>query len=404
MKKGQNYGVVISFIGMLFLPHCIGYSRDASTYWENLAGVGQAMHNKFYGTNTNAILNGSLSPKDEDELYTIDENTIYLGVEARKSGNSWVVQKTKSTNPRTTFSNKVTYTKIVSGKDELYDVFRKQYTKMGDARPSITFMAISQLIEKDPSGTETQKNLCRAFHCDIFQTKDRKTLSYTFGKNTQSSYPAFYEKFANRFRKLRFNSLAVPDGKKASAIRVENQSEKLLIHLPVGNQSGKAWKEPKRIDFYVNFSLDSFGLNFQVSNLLYVLNYKKIGTPQVPVETLNGRFAGRAQSKIEGRFFYVIPQGFVNLFIPEDIETYLTRGLELVTVGTDGKKGNRFSIKFTGKGNDSSFELRSYAEIYRNKFSLFGDKKPTEEGKGSTRVFFEDFWLAISRDLAQPVK
>lgn len=112
----NSFFILINF---LFLSNCFGYSPSSSDYWENLVGINQSMHQKFYGTNINAILMGSLNPKDEDLLFATSENKLYLGVEAKKSGKSWIVKKTKSSNPKAEFTNKTTYTKILSGKSSI---------------------------------------------------------------------------------------------------------------------------------------------------------------------------------------------------------------------------------------------------------------------------------------------
>jgi hypothetical protein len=361
--------------------------------------LNQSIQEEFRGTYIPNILFGDLNPKDEGLLNQVNEEEFYISIDGRLNKDKWNIRRSQKSNPRSNFQSKTNFNKITWNGEELYAIHRKQSAQIGDLKPSISFLGIAELGRKDPSSTHTQKFLCKTFTCLLEETNERKILSYEFSSATKKEYPEFYKKFAPRFDKLQFHATAVPDGNRDSTLLVENNKQKLLIHISRKQKSQLAWANPKRIDIVLDFSIQAYGLNIKVDKLRYVLTYKKTKTSEI----LSGRFQGNPRSNIEGRFFYIIPQGVVDLFIPGDIESYFTKGLTLVTVGTSGKAGSRFVMHFSGKGEQARFRTDSHSESYRKKFSLFGSKRePLPEPKsGDSNQFFNDFWLSIGKDLAE---
>jgi hypothetical protein len=195
---------------------------------------------------------------------------------------------------------------------------------------------------------------------------------------------------------LKFKTVVIPNGNYSIPIIVENDMRKLIIKFP--RTGAEIWKNPSRLNFVLDFSLKTFGLNFKVNQMQYIINYKKKGTN----ESLTGRFYGTPEYNLDGRFFYIIPQGFVDFFIPGNIEDYLNKGLTLITVGTDGKSGNRFKALYYGKGKSAYFTNESTSEVYQKRFSLFASKETqNEKNSGDIELFIQDLWVEIARDLDQ---
>lgn len=413
LSKNFFFLFFLSSLNLLLFSGCLVYSPKGGEYWSNWLDLNQAMRDQFRGTNDLSILYGSLNPEDEDRLFKISDKKFYLGISAKKQGggsrwggrsNAWLVRKSTKTDPKAEFRSKTTYTHTQSGKYELYEVARKEYGKLGDYKPSLTFMGISKIISENIQSTESQRFLCKAFTCNESKSNipgKVKTYSYTFSSLTKARYPAFYEKFGDRLEKLTFRAVSSPDGKNKSSIVVENRGKTILVHLPPKGQ-GKDWISPKSVVTNLDFSIRSYGLHFEVKNLIHNTRFKKTKLKGVPREEIQFFFGKLPNYKIEGRFLYVIPQGLINFFIPEDIDSYIGRAIELVTVGSNGKKGNRITIKYIGEGKNAFYETRAYSEIHRKKFSLFGKKDPKlEEGRGNANIWFRDLLYSIVADLVK---
>lgn len=387
------------FLLNILFSNCLVYSPDGAKYIQNYIALNKSIQEEFRGSHIPSILFGNLNPKDEELLNQVNEKEFYISIDGRLKKDGWKIQRTHKSSLQSNFQSKTNFSKTTWNGEELYVVHRKQSAQMGDLKPSISFLGIAELSIKDPSSTHTQKFLCRAFTCLLEETNEKKILSYEFSSATKDEYPEFYKKFAPRFNKLTFHATVIPDGSRDSSLIVENINQKLLIQFPRKPVSHKAWTSPRRIDIILDFSIKAYGLHIKVDKLRYVLIHKKTKTS----ESLSGRFQGIPRSSIEGRFFYILPQGIVDIFIPGDIESYFTKGLTLATVGTTGNAGSRFTTYFSGTGKSARYRTDSYSESYRKKFSLFGSKRepPPEPKSGDSNQFFNDLWISIGKDLAQ---
>ncbi|WCL49412.1 hypothetical protein [Leptospira sp. GIMC2001] len=395
--KIQSKLLVICLV--TFNLNCLSVYPDGSRYWTNFVSLNEAIRSEFKDTDMRAILFGNLNPKNENLLYKSDDESLYLVINAVENSSTplkWKVSKDSEINKKAKFHSKTSFTKRKWDKDDIYYISRKQYSSLGDSKPSLTFLSIAKLIDKEPHPSTTQDWLCKSFKCLVQETKQGRILSYRITNDTKINYPSFYETFAPRMDQIKFNAFAIPDHKQSAQIQIFNRERELFVQLP--RQNSKDWLNPKQIHITVDFSLESFGVKFQVKQLKYQLNYSNNGI----LETLSGKFINTPDPEIQGRFFYIIPPGIVDLFIPGNIEEYFRRGLTLLTQGSDGKSGNRFVATFKGKGSNSSFIMSSQSESYQKKFSLFNSdsNKDNKNQKGSVEDFFKDFWLNIARDLS----
>ncbi len=389
----RTFSIIVCCIFLSF-PGCRVHNPDAAEYWKNSIQLNEELEKEL--SKEFRILQGMLDPKEESELYPIDEENLYLAVEGYREVGKWKVSKVRSTSPDREFTSRTVFTKTSWEDEELYEVHRRQIARIGYVSPSITWEGIARLISKGPEGTSTQDFLCKSMDCSEEITPSGKTLSYTLSEKTKKTYPAFYKKFSKRLSILDFECKGIPDSNSRAAILVTNRNSTILIHLPPASFS-RSWRNPRNLNFTLNLTIRSYGIILSIQDMKYILTYQRSGN----TESLSGRFLGIPESKIEGRFFYIIPQGLVNLFIPSDIESYLKKGIQLITVGSDGKKGNRFTVRYGGRGKGAYYDLSSSSEVYRKRFSLLGERKQEEEeGTGNQKVFFRDFIEAIRLDLA----
>jgi hypothetical protein len=388
---------------LTFAFQCNTYSPNGAEYWENSNSLNQSIQDHFRGTNFFAILMGNLNPKDESLLDENEDGSLEFKIQAKRKGSGWVIERVQNINRSAEYSVHTLFQKTTWNREELYEITRKQKAILGDFKPSLAFQSLHDMIAIRPDKSKYQEWLCKAFDCLVEDDKTSRILSYTFSGRTKETYPEMYEKYASRFESLRFQAFAIPDGHRESAIEVENIGKKLLIHLPSNTirekakSSAKDWLSPKRVDIVLDFRLNTFGVSFEVKKLRYTVFHTKLKSS----ELLTGGFTSNPSPKIEGRFFYIIPPGVVDLFIPGNIEEYLKKGLTLLTVGSDGKKGTRFRIQYFGTGKSAYYLLENNSESYRKKFSLFSNSKDTENEKANRgqENFFRDMWISIAKDL-----
>lgn len=379
----------------LFFSNCLVKNHEAARYTKNFNLLNQSILEQFEDYDLRQILYGNLNPKLENQLFKDGSDNLYIVMNGKFLNNSQLLLQTSSQEKKDSdYLLRIEYKKIKWNEEDLYQVKRKQTNRMGDFKPSIFWENLSRMIEQDIKTSFTQQQLCKSFKCLVEETKDFKILTYEFDEKTKTEYPEFYEKYATRFDLLKFKTLIIPNGNYSTPIIVENDKRKLIIKLP--RNGSMIWKNPSRLNFVLDFTLKTYGLTFKVNQMQYIINYKKEGS----TEYLSGRFFGIPEYNLDGRFFYIIPQGLVDFFIPGNIEEYLDKGLTLVTVGSDGKSGSHFHAKYFGKGKSAYFTNESYSEVYQKRFSLFASKETQKQkNKGDIEFFIRDLWSEIARDL-----
>lgn len=387
--------ILFLIIIYLTITNCLVKNSEAADYTRNFVSLNKSILEQFKDYDERQILYGNLNPNLENKLFKDSSDNLYLIVNGKSiNGRNMKLQIDSFEKKNSDYFLRIDYKKLTWNKENLYQIKRRQKVKIGEFKPSIVWESLAKIIQENPSNSLTQKKLCMTFECLVEETKDYKILSYEFTEKTKKAYPEFYEKYANRFDQLKFRTVVIPNGDYSIPIVIENSNRKLILKFPKSGED--IWKNPRRLNFVLDFSLKTFGLTFNVQRMQYILNYNK----NKNTETLSGQFYGTPEYNLDGRFFYIIPQGLVDFFIPGNIEEYLDKGLTLLTVGTDGKSGNRFKANYYGKGISAYYNLESSSETYQKRFSLFSSKKdPDKKSPGDIEYFIQDLWKEISKDL-----
>ncbi len=375
--------------------HCLVTNADAARYSNNIKYLNKSLLELFPDFKDRQILSGNLNPKLENKLFQNASGNLYVIINGKFQRNSdFHLTKDSFERNDSDFILNIEYTKLKWEKENLYKVKRNQFLKKGVLKPSIFFQNISKIIRLNPKDSLTQIQLCKVTLCTLEELNNNKLLTYEFNEATNNQYPEFFNKFAPRFDHLNFQLTAIADNDSAKPILIENQKRKISFSLPLDGE--QIWKSPKKIELFLDFSLKTYGVTFRVKDMRYILNHKVL----INGETLTGKFVGTPHHTLDGRFFYVIPQGVVDFFIPGNIEEYIKKGLILVTVGTDGKSGNRFKAKYIGTGNSAYLQTESQSEIFQKRFSLFANNNESQNPQeGDIDAFIKDLWMEIAKDL-----
>jgi hypothetical protein len=380
---------------LLILNNCLIQDHESSKFIQNFTLLSQAIYENFPDTEERQILSGNLNPKFENKLFENSNGDLFLIVNGKFDSKSSIrLTKDIFEKKGSDYILNIEFKKLKWENENLYKIKRNQTQRMGNLKPSIFFDNIAKLIRFNPINSLTQIQLCKVLLCSVEELNNNKILAYEFNESTNKKYPEFFKKYAPRFDHLNFQLTAIADSNTNQPIQIENNKRKILFYLPL--DGAQVWKTPKKIEFILDFSMKTYGVTFQVKNMRYIINHKFINNG----EFLTGKFVDTPHHTLDGRFFYVIPQGVVDFFIPGNIEEYIKKGLILVTVGTDGKSGNQFTAKYIGNGNSAFVKTEFRSEVYQKRFSLFGNTKESKNLKeGDIDSFVKDLWKEIAKDL-----
>ena len=139
----------------------------------------------------------------------------------------------------------------------------------------------------------------------------------------------------------------------------------------------------ENMTLFFEIDMNVYGLRIQVQNLEYHIAMKHSEIEEV----MTGKFPIYPKYKVSGRLFYILPPGLINIFIPQDIEAYLSDYFDLLTRSSDSEGAN-FTTKIKKEGNHVNVNFESYTEIFQKPFRpLAATKKEKREG----RDFYLDF-------------
>ena len=112
---------------------------------------------------------------------------------------------------------------------------------------------------------------------------------------------------------------------------------------------------------------------------------------------MTGKFPIYPKYTVSGNLFYVIPPGLINIFIPQDIDSYMADYFDLLT-RTGDSEGANFTTKIKKlEDNQVLVQFESYSEIFQKPFRpLASNKKEKREGR--------DFYLDLRNKIVEDLK
>lgn len=242
------------------------------------------------------------------------------------------------------------------------------------------------------STSQNLQFLCDVMQCHVTENAEWHTLEFTINDDTKAQFPGFYKRTGSRLEKTKLNLEIWDKFNPTHKLKITNQGKTIQFHFPI-NPPKEYFLSPKEIHFLGDIEIRSFGITAKIQNL----EYKLKTTFGKQTDTLDGHFVRIGKKEINGNFFYVIPQGFVNFFIPGNMDEYFSDFFTLLIQGTQGRGGSQIHVTFrkTEKGQINT--ITTYNEIKRKRFSLFGGD---DSQKASNDFdFFASWEEAMLKDL-----
>ncbi len=379
---------------------CIQKNDKQHNYWSDFYSL-QATTKRITNYFQYSALMGSLSKEHEEELKKNSDGDFYLEIAGNKSQGEWNLNLYPESSSKSDYFSKVTFHPTKWENKDIYLVQRETHSKWNGYMPRDFFLWLNQftqVVNRHEDLIKLKQNipsfqfLCKTFECQSIEEAKNIVLEFTFSDKTEDAFPNFYEKMGSRLTKTQFEMKIFDENFPEDLITISNQGKSIQIRFPV-NPRKEIFKKPKSIHFVTNIVIKSYGVTLQIQEIKYNVLFTSVPMQDV----LEGKFIGFKSRKFSGRFLYFIPTGVIDFFIPGNIDEYLNDALTLLIYGTQGKGGSQFKAVYTKSNQRQENLIRSYSEIMRNRFSLFGaDKNQMENPE---QDFFGQWENKILSDL-----
>ncbi|MCZ8154805.1 MAG: hypothetical protein O9264_01700 [Leptospira sp.] len=383
------------------LHNCFNPNQDHYNFWKSYYSQQQAIRQSTKNYNHFVALTGAFSKERERDFKTDQNGHPYIELVGIEKKNEWQVVWYPEQKIHESFHAKVTFIPLLWETKEIYAVEREITSNWSGYQPRDFFNWLNQfsiltnkhsefitLRESSPSF----KFLCETFLCNSREEATHNILEFTFTDKTESKFPTFYQRAGGRLEKTHLDIRIWDTRFPKEKILISNQGKTLQFKFPI-NAKNDLFKNPKTIHINSNILIKSFGITFEIHDLLYELTLIQKGKEDILV----GKFLNYGSKNLSGNFFYFIPTGFIDFFIPGNIEEYLNDALTLMVYGTQGKGGAQFRAIYNRNGSVQKNYIKSYSEIMRSRFSLFGADSNQMENPSAD--FFGQWESALLKDL-----
>lgn len=393
-KKKSNLTFLFILLLITFgFHHCLHKNLDQYQFWTGYDHLQKSIKATAKNEVYLAALAGSLSDENESQLFKNADGFPIVTLTGRKDQNqNWTMRWNELDPKQYDYYANVTFTPKSWEEKEIYAVERKIIHKLNGYQPKDFFQWLNEfaLVVNDHNAYQNLKSssknlqfLCSVMACHITETAEWHTLEFTINETTKAKFPGFYQRSGSRLEKSKLNITIWDKTNPTHRLKITNQGKTLIFHFPV-NPPKDYFLSPKEIHFLGDIEIRSFGITVKIDNLEYRL--KTI--LETNSDTLHGNFIRIGKKEINGNFFYVIPQGLVNFFIPGNMDEYFDEFFTLLIQGTQGKGGSQIHAKFQRTKQGQVNTITTYNEIKRKKFSLFGN----DDSQKSSNDF--DFFTA----------
>lgn len=390
------------FLTFFFFLGCLQKNENQYQFWTGYLSLQKAIQ----ASTTNEVLfqalNGIANNLISKELKTNDQGNLFLTLSGSKQGLSnwkidWYGKKDKSTD----YYAEVEFIPQNWDEKEIYSVERTVSHNLQGYKPSDFFRWLNGFVllanqhneyYEFRNKSENLKFLCGTLACQITETSESQLLEFTLNETTKTKFPGFYNRSGARLEKSKINVIIWDPSNPKYKLRIANHGRTLQFYLPV-NPPKDLFLKPKEIRFLGDIEIKSFGITLNLHNLEYKL--KADWKPNEDI--LQGKFVRLGKKEISGRFLYFIPTGVLDFFIPGNLDEYLSDAMTLMVTGTQGRGGNQFQASFRYDGKSQTTNFKTYAEVMRKRFSLFGSE---DSQKISQDFEFYAAWeAAMMKDL-----
>jgi hypothetical protein len=400
LRKKLKISIKFFFI-FLLLSGCLQKNESQYQFWKDFYSLQTGI--KISSNNYNHLnaLAGILSKEREKDFKSDENGNFYIDIAAQKTNDSWQILIYPSSYNRSDYYSHVTFTPTDWGDKEIYVVKRETKSHWNGYMPRDFFKWLNQfalLVNQHDEFLELKKKspsfqfLCNTFACQTIEESKNILLEFAFSDATETKFPHFFEHMGSRLEKTKLEIRIYDQAHPEDQIIISNLGKVLQFRLP-SNPRKEIFKNPNTIFISTNITIKSYGITFHLQDLLYRFKFQSNGNKDM----LDGRFISFKSRKVTGHFLYFIPTGLIDIFIPGDIDQYLNDALTLLIHGTQGNGGSHFYANYIRDGKFQTNTIKTYSEILRNRFSLFGaDSNHIEKPEND---FFSQWEYHILKDL-----
>lgn len=378
LKKKYNLLKTLFFTLVFFsFTNCFQKNLNYYQFWKGYDHLQRSIKSTSKNEILLSALAGSLSEENEAQLQRTAEGYPYLSLYGNiDNQQNWNLHWNEPEPPKYDYLAKVIFTPKLWDEREIYTVERKIIHKLNGYQPRDFFKWLNDFVLaiNDHNAYQTLKSksqnlqfLCNAMQCHVTENAEWQTLEFTINEDTKAKFPGFYQRTGSRLEKTKLNLEIWDRFNPTHKLKITNQGKTIQFHFPV-NPPPDYFLSPKEIRFLGDFEIKSFGITVKIQNL----EYKLKTTFEKQSDTLDGHFVRIGKKEINGNFFYIIPQGFVNFFIPGNMDEYFNEFFTLLIQGTQGRGGSQIHATFKKTDRGQINSITTYNETKRKRFSLFG--------------------------------
>lgn len=362
-------------IALLLFCGCIEKNEKQFQYWKDFYSLQSAIKSS---TNFNQYLalSGNLTKEREKDLRVNEDGNFYIEIGGKRNLEGWNFNLYPTNLEKLDYHSISIFTPLKWEDKEIYTIERVTKSNWNGFFPRDFFSWLHQfsLSVVDHEKLVQLKNslpsfifLCNTFACQTTEEAKHILLEFAFNEKTESKFPNFAERLGNRLNKTQLEMRIFDEDHPEDEILISNQGKLLQFRFPVAPRK-EIFKNPKSLLVSTNITIKSYGVTLNIQEIKYRLKLSS----QKNEDVLSGKFISFKTRKFTGNFFYFIPTGVIDFFIPGNIDEYLSDALKLLIYGTQGKGGSQFKVTYKRNGNSQSNVLTTYMESLRNRFSLFG--------------------------------
>lgn len=401
-KKYRLENYLILTLILVSVSNCLQKNENYYQFWKGYDHLQRSIKSTAKNDVYFSALAGSLSEENESQLQKTTEGYPFLSLSGTVDNQkNWNLHWNEADPPKYDYLAKVTFTPKLWEDREIYAVERKIIHKLNGYQPRDFFkwfhdfaLAVDDhnTYQSLKSSSENLQFLCSTMACHITENAEWHTLEFTINEDTKAKFPGFYQRTGSRLEKTKINLQVWDKGNPTHKFKITNQGRTVQFHFPV-NPPSDYFSSPKEIRFLGDVEIRSFGITVKIDNL----EYKLKTSFDKQTDTLDGQFVRIGKKEINGNFFYVIPQGFVNFFIPGNMDEYFNEFFTLLIQGTQGRGGSQIHATFKKTPSGQTNTITTYNETKRKRFSLFGGD---DSQKASNDFdFFASWEEAMLKDL-----
>lgn len=404
LKKKYNLQKYFFFALILItLSNCFQKNENYYQFWKGYDHLQRSIKSTSKNEVYFAALAGSLSEENESQLQKTPEGYPFLSLSGNVDNQqNWNLHWNEPDPPKYDYLAKVTFIPKLWEEREIYAVEKKTIHKLSGYQPRDFFkwfhdfaLAINDhnAYQSLKSTSQNLQFLCSAMQCHVTENAEWHTLEFTINEETKSRFPGFYQRTGSRLEKTKLNIEVWDKSNPTHKFKITNQGKTIQFHFPV-NPPTDYFLFPKEIRFLGDIEIRSFGITMKINNL----EYKLKTSFDKQTDTLSGHFIRIGKKEINGSFFYIIPQGFVNFFIPGNMDEYFNEFFTLLIQGTQGRGGSQIHATFRKTPRGQINTITTYNETKRKRFSLFGG----DDSQKASNDF--DFFAAWEEAMLQDLK